>query len=850
MASGVTHVLTSARRPQRWRFALLAIRFGLAFAAILLVVAFQAHGDVTWAVQSGDWSVASNWGGSAPGYSDDAYIINGGTAAITLTGAICNNLYLGDPNSANSGTIQMSGGNLESYGSQFLGSNGDGAFIQSGGDNSDVGVTTGLYLGCDPLGSGYYNLSGTGVLSPKSEYIGYSGAGTFIQSGGTNNGGNFYLGYNTNSSGSYTLSGSGVLRATERVGYSGTGTFTQYGGTNNSTGSGVAGALCLGYNSGSSGSYTLTGSGVLSAGFNENVGLDGVGTFVQSGGSNSVTNGGSLYLGHDSGSSGSYTLTGSGVLSANEFVGYLGAGTFIQSGGTNNGSLNLGYDGSSGSYTLGGSGALSADHEYVGYSGAGTFAQSGGTNSIGSGGLYLGYNPGPGGSYTLSGSGLLAVSGTECVGRADVGTFTQSGGTNNIDGSLYLSYETISSGSYTLSGSGVLAVSGAEYVGRFGTGTFTQSGGTNTVTGSLWLGGAGTYDLTGGALIVPGIPSTGVFNLAGGTLAASAAFSTSQAVTLTGGNGNINTGVYQVTLSGILSGSGGLNLSGTGTLTLAGSDTYTGGTTISAGTLQIGNSGVTGSLAGNITCNAALVFDRSDNPTFGGSISGVGNLSQAGTGILTLTGSDAYSGSTTISSGTLRLGSVRALPVDTAAAVNGTLDLNTFDAIVSALTGTGTVNHSGTGSNSLTIGSGSFAGMIENTGGSIALLKIGSGQLILSGSDSYCGGTNVDAGTLYVTETSAIADGTRLTVGAGGTFIFDPTATFGSAVASSAVSQVNPVPEPGTLALLSAGAIGFVGYGWCRRASRRVAKPAAFAQQDAPAILSFPSHSTAARRAA
>ena len=71
--------------------------------------------------------------------------------------------------------------------------------------------------------------------------------------------------------------------------------------------------------------------------------------------------------------------------------------------------------------------------------------------------------------------------------------------------------------------------------------------------------------------------------------------------------------------------------------------------------MQIDSGGTTGSLSGNITDNAILVFDRSNNPTFGGTISGSGNLTQAGGGILTLAGSNSYSGSTTISAGSISL---------------------------------------------------------------------------------------------------------------------------------------------------------------------------------------------------
>ena len=171
-------------------------------------------------------------------------------------------------------------------------------------------------------------------------------------------------------------------------------------------------------------------------------------------------------------------------------------------------------------------------------------------------------------------------------------------------------------------------------MGYSGTGTFTQSGGTNTVTALFSLGAAGTYNLTGGALIVPGIQGTGTFNLGGGTLVASAGFSTSQAMTLTGsgGNGNINTGGYAVTLSGVLSGPGGLNILGAGTLTLTGSNTYGGGTTISAGTLQVGNGGSGASIGGTsgVFDNASLVFNHGDAVMFSPSISGTGSLTQIG----------------------------------------------------------------------------------------------------------------------------------------------------------------------------------------------------------------------------
>ncbi len=108
-----------------------------------------------------------------------------------------------------------------------------------------------------------------------------------------------------------------------------------------------------------------------------------------------------------------------------------------------------------------------------------------------------------------------------------------------------------------------------------------------------------------------------------------------------------------VIFPGVVSGTGSLSQIGTGTLTLTAADTYAGGTTISAGTLQIGNGGTTGSIVGNVLDNGNLAFNHTDNVTFPGIVSGTGTLSQVGTGTLTLTAAETYTGGTTISAGTL-----------------------------------------------------------------------------------------------------------------------------------------------------------------------------------------------------
>jgi len=113
--------------------------------------------------------------------------------------------------------------------------------------------------------------------------------------------------------------------------------------------------------------------------------------------------------------------------------------------------------------------------------------------------------------------------------------------------------------------------------------------------------------------------------------------------------GTIDTNGYDLAIAGVLSGTGSLTKIGIGTLTLTGANSYTGGTTVSAGTLA----GNTTTLQGNITNNAAVEFAQASDGTYSGNISGSGSLTKTGAGNLTLAGANSYSGGTTISAGTL-----------------------------------------------------------------------------------------------------------------------------------------------------------------------------------------------------
>ena len=173
-------------------------------------------------------------------------------------------------------------------------------------------------------------------------------------------------------------------------------------------------------------------------------------------------------------------------------------------------------------------------------------------------------------------------------------------------------------------------------------------------TARAWRG-AGLTILDAGS--ISGGRSAAAIHFTGGTntLASSAGGSLSGAIVINSGTlaldqtGNvagpgINTNT-SVQYSSALSGLGSLVVrAGSNTVTLTGNNTYTGGTTITSGTLQLGAGGTIGSIVGNVTNNGALVFDHSDNVMFGGVISGNGSVTQQGGGVLTLTGPDTYSG--------------------------------------------------------------------------------------------------------------------------------------------------------------------------------------------------------------
>lgn len=800
------------------------------FAIVAAILAFAATvaqaADYHWIPTTGDWSTPNNWGGIEPTAADNAYIDNGGTAYVTQPGETCKALNLGG--TTNSGTIDMSAGSGQlSTGDEYIGYAGNGTFNQSAGTNQ---IANSLHLSSSLEAIGSYNLSGTGYLSATDEFVGDAGLAAFNQSGGTNIISNsLAVGIGS----TYTLSGNGVLSVgTGGISVLGGQFEWLHDGLTSPLIDVYAGQLVLGFDF--SLESLLSGKKFhgtvlhLEPGLTYSYGISNNATGTFAGSSNAVMD--SLSLG-DSKGSGTLNLSGSGTVTV--YAGYIGdsgIGTVNQTAGkfaTNiepDAAICVGHGAAAlGTYNLSGTGQLTALNEYVGYSGTGIFNHSAGSNTLTNvAQFYLGYNSGSNGSYNLSGTGRLSAV-AEYVGCSGTGTFTQSAGTNTVS-ALYLGSHGDSSGNgtYNLSGAGQVSAT-SENIGVDGQGTFNQSGGTNTVN-TLRIGNYGSYNLTGGTLSASAIThnngETGVFNFGAGTLQVRSGFSTVQAFTLTGigGNATIDTGTYSVTFGQRLSGPGGLNKTGSGTLYLSYSDnTFLGDTVISLGAIRLSNiralqsstldynsyggtlsfgtltsatlGGIKGSqaLTLNNTSAAAVALTVGANgqsTAYSGALAGLGSLTKVGTGTLILSGSNSYSGTTTVSGGILQAKSTGALPG--------------YDAFVTRVTvnpsGTLAVNAGGTGEwtapsiqtvlSLAAFNSGSAFG-IDTTNaiggyfvygnpiiGNFGLTKIGTGTLILSGSNFYSGATKVSEGVLQAKSTSALPGyGTlaKVTANSGGT---------------------------------------------------------------------------------
>jgi len=279
------------------------------------------------------------------------------------------------------------------------------------------------------------------------------------------------------------------------------------------------------------------------------------------------------------------------------------------------------------------------------------------------------------------------------------------------------------SGGITVTGGQLVAqagstgAAGAVTAGAFGTGKVTLQGGVIRSNNGGVFSINNDIDISGNVGFGSNSPATSKLTLGGAT-------------TLTGGTvhtitlGGTTTAAAPVVLAGAIGGSSessGFTLAGTGILELSGTadNTYTGVTTVNS-------------------ANATLLLNK--------------------------TNATAVAGDLTITTGTVRLAQSNQIADTSSLAVNGTFDLNGNSETVGSLTGTGVITSSTSGSSTLTFGAASstqtfYNGSIQDGSGTVSLIKQGADTIILTGANSYSGGTTLNSGQIVVDNNSALGTG-------------------------------------------------------------------------------------------
>ncbi len=397
-------------------------------------------------------------------------------------------------------------------------------------------------------------------------------------------------------------------------------------------------------------------------------------------------------------------------------------------------------------------------------------------------------------------------------------------------GTLILNAENTYTGGTTISGGTLVATN----VDALGSGDVTDDATLELNTGGTFdnaIGGSGNVVKSGAdTLTLSGSNSyTGGTTISGGTLVASNVEALGTGDVTNNATLELNTGGDFINNIG---GTGRVEKSGDDTLTLSGSNTYTGGTLINGGTLVASNVEALGT--GDVTDNATLALNTGG--TFDNAISGSGQVVKSGDETLTLSGTNSYTGGTTISGGTLVATNVEALGSGDVTD-DATLELNTGGTFDNAISGSGQVVKSGdkmltlSGANSYSggtlisdgtlvasnveaLGTGDVtdnATLELNTGGTFDNVISGSGQVVksgddtltLSGANSYTGGTLISGGTLVATSVEAlgsgdVTDNAVLELNTGGTF-------------DNAISGSGQVVKSGDKTLTLSGANSYTG---------------------------------------
>ena len=715
--------------------------------------------------------------------------VNG--ASITTQGQVIT--LNADRDASGAGAIQLTGTTINSNNADIV--LGGGLNPRTTAAYGTAGREKGIQLVGGSLQAGSGNISmrgagrgagatdGSGVVIGSAASVATTTGNIFVSgAAGASTGTNLY--------GVYVVSGSSVSSAGGAIELIGTGGSADV--TNKSTGVGILGGSSV-TNTGS-GSITMTGTGGSTC-----LNCDGVD--VRTNTLVSVENG-SLTVNGDAGvgnprtgflllDSARMVTTGSGAVLINSRGSNTDAtiATSAELYGTSNGSITLVGQTSAG---LELSGTARIGQGSVGtYSGALTLttdklnlvAPTGGTGTL----LIQPYTPSAGIGLGNSAAGALNLTASELSVIQDgfssitIGSAT---GTGAIDvrTAAFSDPVTIRSPS----GSGSITLNGA-----LSTGSGSSAGSISLQAGGALTGASGSSITTQNqAIQLTGAPVSG-------------------AMTIQSNGGAV--GIHQTgsgTVSGVISGAGGLTKSGSGTLTLTGANSYSGTTAVSAGTLQVGGggSGLLGS--GNIFLDTGsrLIFNTTSynsGPVLNGNLSGSGTLEVDGTAASRKVG---FGGDNSGFTGTFLVDTDARANLHSASAGSASADFEVNGLLATVVTGgtfqfgslsgNGVVSQGGGTSNTvLEVGgnnqSSLFAGNIGNCCDSASLRKVGSGTWTLTGNNTYIGTTSVNQGTLRITGAGRLGSGTYsgLAVAAGTVFEY----------ASSASQTLSAISGAGTL---------------------------------------------------
>ncbi len=555
-------------------------------------------------------------------------------------------------------------------------------------------------------------------------------------------------------------------------------------------------------------------------------------------GGSTITNGGSI-MGAQQGIlslAGGVSVANTGAISASAGHGvYLDLGGTLTNSGTITGSNHafIGRDGVSNVTNQLGGVMTGTTYNAVYTGGAGSVISNVGLMNGGNAGVYT-----DGANTSLTNTGTIRVTGTTAptvvsgVYMAGAGSSVTNAGTIEstlTDGrGVYLSG---GAGSITNQSGGVISGNGAgaaiiltgtDYTLELQSGSTVNgvidaslSDGHNvlTVAGAAnggYVGGTGADDVT----LMGGMTLTGVLNGMDGV----------DSLILAGAaDGALNAGVLDGFESRTMNGTGSWTLSGadgdTSTWTLnSGVLRVTGNQSINnaadvvinaGGTLAVVDSEAVGALSGTGSVvvsdlQALLVGADDSSSTFDGVISGLGGLQHVGTGVLTLTGANTYTGATVVSSGTLQLGAsgVIADGSDLSVASGATLDLQGFNETVDLAIISGTLN-----------GTGALTGSEYQLNSATVNANLGAGNLFNVSGNSTLNGTaasanvSVLAGTLTLGAADRLNDAAILTIASGATFDLDGhNETVGSAFINGTLEGFGTIAPPPMPALFEKGA--------------------------------------------